>query len=415
LTIQVQASARREARAKRLSELPVATPHLEYDGQVALEALEAMRLGLARSGVESRIHLALKSCYCRPLLEALAGAGVGAEVMSELEYDYARSCGFPAPATIVNGMGRGLSGLQRPLAEGATVIVDSDGDFRALQQLVAGRPERRVRVGLRLKLRCGSPGGTAYSSSTSKLGLDRDGPLLEALVAWAMATPQVSLDLVHAHVATNERSAAVHNLAVDELGEAVSSLEAAWPGLRFDRVNLGGGFGTFLEDERDLAAAMFEQLGDCFRARFPDRVLVVEPGRYLTNRSGSMVGTVLEVKEGGRRKIVVSDIRTNVLIPISTARYTLDRPLSPLGEVPLMLVDGITSPDNVIVQEATVGTVPSPGDRIVVGSCGAYSHVFTHIWAYDVPTVSYLAPSGSRMELVTDDDVDARRRRELAL
>jgi diaminopimelate decarboxylase len=415
LSDQLKTANLRHVRAQRLSQLAVQTPHLEYDGGVALSALAAMRTGLARSGVEARIHLALKSCYCRPLLELMAEAEVAAEVMSELEYDFARSCGFAASETIVNGMGRGVSGLRRPLAEGATVIADSDGDFQALRQLAEAQPERQVKLGVRVRLRSGTAGGTEYSGSSSKLGIERDSPMLKALIEWAQATPQVSLEMAHAHVATNELTAGVHSTAIEELHGVVSSLEAEWPDLHFRRVNFGGGFGTFLDDELERAAEMFAAVGASFQEWFPGRTLVLEPGRYLTNRAGSMVGTVLDVKRDRERTIVISDIGTNVLIPIATARYTLEYPPAPQGGVRLMLADGITSPDNVVISEERVSGVPRVGDRVVVGSCGAYSHVFAHVWAYDVPTVSYLDPSGERTHLITAADVAARRAVELAL
>lgn len=401
-------------RARRLAGLDVETPHLEYDGAAALHSLEAMRKGFPEGIPEVEVHLALKSCYCRPLLELFADEGIGAEVMSGLEYSYARSCGFEASDIVVNGLGRGEDGMRRAVAEGATVIVDSDGDLQALGLLLAGQEGDAVSIGVRLRLDMGAGGEADYGGEGSKLGTPPGSRLLQDVIAWAAVEPRARLEMVHVHLATNERSAGAHIAVLEALAKEVEQIEGANPGLEFRRVNLGGGFGTFAEDEADRAVTVFAELGQAFSARFPSRTLVVEPGRYLTNRAGSMVGTVIDLKPEADRTIVVSDIAMNVLIPNESARYSLEHPRTGEGQHRIILADGITSPDHVVL-EGLVADPPRIGDRVVVGSCGAYSNVFACVWAYDVPTVSYVDPAGNRMQLLTDDDVAARRAAELGL
>lgn len=405
----------RHHRVERLRSLSISTPHLEYDGGVAVQALEALMRGLDSSRATSAVHLAVKSCYCRPLLELFAARQVGAEVMSDLEYRYARSCGFNGPDIILNGLGRSEKVLRQAMSEGATIIVDSEGDYQAISRIVASGFDGEVTIGLRVKLDLGSRRGARYGAPGSKLGLDHKSMFFREVLEWALERPSVRLDMIHIHVAMNEVTSDLHRSALEQLAEIVRILESEWPGLFFERVNLGGGFGTFLDDEYDVAVKLFKEVGALFISSLPGRTLVLEPGRYLTNRAGAMVGTVVDLKrDQADRVIAVSDIGTNVLIPNPAARYTLEHPRCVTGTgVPFMLVDGITSPDNVVVTDVEVDSVPEIGDRVVVGSCGAYTHVFAHIWAYDLPTVSYRDPAGKDVLLFAEQDAKARRSAEL--
>ena len=102
------------------------TPHLVYVEDQLKRNLEILRAGFDKA----QHYFAVKSCYALPVLQFFASAGVGAEVMSELEYNICQKAGFSSEKILLNGLGRGELFLERAVDDGALIIVDSQEDRR---------------------------------------------------------------------------------------------------------------------------------------------------------------------------------------------------------------------------------------------------------------------------------------------
>ena len=296
------------------------TPHLIYGESALREAYESLR--------GFHVLYALKACYRPCVLRTLRALGAGAEVMTEMEYDLARSAGFEE--IVVNGLGRSEAFLQRAASDGALIVVD------CLQELE--RIPSSARLGARVKLDLGEFPDKLYACD-SKLGLTQGE--LENL-----GRP---LELLHVHVASQETD-------VDYFRWVYQSLAAVRDRLGFQaRLDLGGGWEVFPSD-------------------LPERV-TVEPGRYLTNRAGRLVTSVVSVKP----PYLILDAGTSTMMPHKEASYRVVVPAS--GDIEVVLVDGITSLTSVL-GKARLAHMPEAGERLELTECGAYTSALAQFWAY---------------------------------
>lgn len=295
---------------------------------------------------EIRCHYALKSCYRPSVLQALRRLGHGVEVMSELEWQLARAAGWSGEDIIVNGLGRSPEFLRQVCADGNWVVVDSLADLERI-------PREYPRLGVRLK--------DPYYTRDSKLGLtgaDRERVL------------ERRPPLFHVHIASQERDARVYLQALELIPDQA------------EIVDLGGGF------DSELPAEFFPELLAGFRARFGDRPLWIEPGRYLVNSAGYLLTTVLAQKDG----YLVVDAGTNTMMPHKEASYRLLHPAP--GPLRYTLVDGITSLSSVLLRDCGFAEPPRVGDRLLLGNCGAYTSAMAQFWAFPPIPVAFLNRAG---------------------
>ncbi|MBI3927692.1 MAG: hypothetical protein HY319_19285 [Armatimonadetes bacterium] len=341
------------------------------------------------------VHFALKSCYRLPVLRSLHALGAGVEVMSLNEYRLARAIGFSGPEILVNGLGRPEVLLEEACSDANRIILDCLEDLRHLH----GRP----RVGLRLKVDLSDYPHKPYARE-SKLGLRWDSPELRAVLD---RCADLELDLLHVHLASEETDAGLFVHALERLCEYRGHLERQ--GVSIRSLDLGGGIGSLEEAE---ARALFSTIGAAFTRCFPEGELLLEPGRYLVNSAGYVAATVTAVKRDGERAYVATDAGTNTLMPHREASYRLCHPPSTPGQdgSPVALVDGITSLSSTVIPELRLDRLPSPGDRIILGHCGAYTTAMSQFWAFDPIPVAFFTREGELVNDLSRDQIEGARR-----
>jgi diaminopimelate decarboxylase len=391
----------------------VATPHLVYFESELIDRLQRLRRGLAHGlGRSFEVQLAVKSCYCPPVLRAAAAAGCGAEVMSALEYRLAQAAGFPARRILLHGLARSRELLEEAATSGACIFAETEEDVRHLADI--GR-SRKVRVAIRVQAHLGLPSTHFYDQPNGKLGLDPGSSYFDGVISQLAASPGVVFAAIHAHFTINQKDSSVFTAAAEHLAKHLRTIEARL-GRRFEAVDLGGGFGTFARPEAAQAETFFKLLGESARTWLPDRMIWLEPGRYLTNSCGYLIATVLDRKPlSNHLTLIVVDAGTNVLIPVSTATYSLVQPSPMPGGVVVTIADGITSPNNLIVEKVAVAIMPKVGDRIILGNTGAYTAVFSHYWAYEPCTIGFVGSDGRHQFTLTRSDLAEARRRLLGI
>ena len=388
------------------------TPCLVYVESILQSNFAAMRDGLRLSEGDVEIYFALKSCYNRFVVDSLKRSGIGVEAMSALEFQMAKAVGFPGRSILLNGLGRKESLLKEAIESDATIILDSLGELQKIRHWMNENKKMRVRLGVRVWL---SPldSTSSYAHSTQKLGLTRN--QVEEVLRFASDNERVELDLIHCHLTINQKNSDVFLRELLDLHKLVTELEQRFSGQYFKRIDIGGGYGTFASDEMDSARILFSQLKNCFKELFPGRTLVVEPGRYLSNSAGYVVATVLEIKKRDDRFVLIIDASTNVLVPIPSARYTLAYPKADVTSsgVCVSIVDGITSPDNVVISKTYLSQLPDVGSKMIIGNCGAYTDVLSHFWAFD-PFVIQVIGCDGKMQMHRSY-ADIRKARTLLL
>jgi diaminopimelate decarboxylase len=305
------------------------------------------------------------------VLRLLADEGLGADVSTRGELEFALRAGLGGDRIVFHGNNKSDEELAAAAAAGALVVVD------ALDEV-----ERAVAAGVRRVLVRVTPGIEAETHesiqtahSGSKFGLAPD----DALAA-VRAGLAVGLDVrgFHVHIGSqlarvDESLAAADRLA--ELGRR-SSAELGWRPQVFD---LGGGAGIRhsrneqLPEAPEFARALVER----FRAAWPEPArLILEPGRSVVGRAGLSVYRVGVVKRTPTVTYVAVDggMSDNPRPQLYAARYEAllaNRATEPTAgafriagkhcESGDVLIDRVELPE------------PRRGDLLAVPATGAYT------------------------------------------
>lgn len=378
----------------------LSTPLTFYSERRIHDALSVMQSTL---GETSNIYYALKSCYNPHVLRSLSGK-IGVEVMSEFEYNLARRYGFTS--IVLNGMGRSTGLIQKAVADGAVIIIDSLKDIATLKR-IATRQKDVIRIGFRLRISLPELAETnSYVAQDHPLGNNLETDFSQQFFRLLAEHSNIRWCMLHVHVAINEASPTIYLTVMEQIRHELSKVEATH-GYRPEIINIGGGFEVYSSHHIDSFKSLFETIRNAFEKLFPsDYILAVEPGRFLTAHSGFSVGRVLDIKEIRNKHWIITDIGTNTLIPIPNARYTLASP-EPSSDGPFTvgITDGITSPSNNIVREAVLDQLPVIDSLICIENTGAYTDVYSTFWAYPPHVVYWIDTSGKIMPYRTTDDI----------
>ncbi|MDF2749423.1 MAG: diaminopimelate decarboxylase [Gaiellaceae bacterium] len=257
------------------------------------------------------------------VLRVLAAEGLGADVSTLGELEFARRAGIPGERLVVHGNNKSDEELRAAAALGALVVLD------ALDE-----PERAAAAGVRRALVRVTPGVEAETHEAirtgqrgSKFGLDAD-EALEAVRRAAAAG--LDVEGLHLHVGSQLADARAHLLAIGLLAAFAARCrdEAGWtPAL----VDLGGGFGIrhVLDEPEPPLAALIEAVVAAVEREWEERALpaprlILEPGRALVGPAGVSLYRVGTVKQAGERAYLAIDggMSDNPRPQLYRARYT---------------------------------------------------------------------------------------------
>lgn len=365
--------------------LPSDGPLIVYSVPHVLARLAQLRGAFERYFDRVRIAYALKACYVQEVVKSLVSAGAGIEVMSGLELEIARRAGCAGTDIVSNGVGLRPDHVRRAVEASSLVVVDNVADLR-LVDTTARSLGRRVRMGLRV-----TPDvtGERFIGSSAKLGCGwADGGFLR-LVDEALETSHCDLVALHAHQLTHAHDVSRYAAAVRGVADVARALLID-RGLRFEVIDIGGGLDTgYLLTARSLGAEDFAiaaakelaAVGYSFE-------LVLEPGRFLVADAAVGLTAVSGEKVNGDRRWRITELGSNVLIPLPELAY---------HPVPLRwpetgtwssydVGDGTCAPTvlcrDVLLPDGEEGT------RLAVLNVGAYTSVFAESWAFPLPDIA---------------------------
>ena len=310
------------------------------------------------------------------VLQAVAGAGIGADVVSGGELFKALRAGIRADAIVFSGVGKREDELRAAIEAGVRSLnVES---LEELEQISAAARDlgRVAPVSIRLNpdVAAGAHKYLATGGAESKFGIGR----AEAVPAARAAAADDALELVG--LSFHVGSQLLDPAPILEAGERTAGVwrELAEEGIELRDLDAGGGLGVAYERETEpdveaYAGRLVELAGRL------GATLLLEPGRHLVAPAGVFVTRVLHVKQSGARTVAVCDGGSNDLI--RPAFYGAEHPITFLvdGDRPRVRVDVVgplcESSDFLALDR----TLPAPrrGDLVVVELAGAYGRVMS--------------------------------------
>ena len=305
------------------------------------------------------------------LLRLLAEEGLGADVSTLGELEFALRAGLSGDRIVFHGNNKSDAELRAAAEAGALVVLD------ALEEV-----ERAAAAGVRRVLVRVTPGVEAETHrsiqtahSESKFGLAPDGAV--AAVGAALDAG-LDADGLHVHIGSQLARLDESLVAVDRLVEVARrcSDELGWtPRL----VDLGGGLGiSHSRDEHVPAAGDFARtVIERFRSVWREPVrLVLEPGRSLVGRAGVSLYRVGVVKETAGVTYVAIDggMSDNPRPQLYGSRYEAllaNRAAeAPAGE--FRVAGKHCESGDVLIDRVELPT-PHRGDLLAVPATGAYT------------------------------------------
>lgn len=384
------------------------TPLYVYDGDRIEHNYRRIATAFAAVHPRTRIHYAIKANSHPAILALLRHAGAGAEVVSEGELELALRAGFPAHEILFTSSSKNPAEIERALAVGAILNVDSEDELEQVAARAAARgTEARVSLRLNPAVDPHTHAKIATGVVDSKFGLHfADGGAARAVRRAIELAPRVRLVGLHSHIGSQILEPEPFRLAAEEMAAFVVEI---WRrhGHRLEFVNLGGGLGIPYRDGQAAmsaetwARAQAEPLlaaREALDGELPE--LWLEPGRALVADAGQLVARVNSVKTTPIKTFVNVDAGFNTLLrPAMYEAFHRVRAIGKTGTGPAVEIAGNVCETGDILASGRELPPLAAGDLVLILDAGAYG--FAMASEYNTrPLPAELLVRGASAELI---------------
>jgi diaminopimelate decarboxylase len=289
----------------------VGTPCHVYSASMIRRRIGALQTAL--HGLDALVCYAAKANSNIAILQLMADAGIGADIVSAGEMHRSLRAGIPAERIVFSGVGKSADEIIEALAAGvARFNVESEDELHLLQRLAA---ERNVIARAAVRINPDVDALTHAKISTGK-SENKFGVGFDEARRWFADSAQlthVQLDGLHVHIGSQM-------LTLDPIRTTLQRVAAFWlelgaAGHVIRSIDVGGGLGVSYRAGRDQPIAV-EEYVEVIRhalAGFSGRILL-EPGRWLVADAGVLLTRVIRVKHGRQRRFLVVDAAMTELL-----------------------------------------------------------------------------------------------------
>jgi len=347
------------------------TPLHVYSASAIRQRILALQTAV--QGLDALICYAVKANSNLAVLELMAGAGLGADIVSAGELQRSLRAGIPADRIVFSGVAKSADEMAAALAAGiARFNVESQDELSSLQQLAAERnviTRASVRVNPDVDALTHAKISTGKSENKFGVGIDE----AREWFADSARLTHVRLDGLHVHIGSQM-------LCLDPIRLALQRVAAFWrelasAGHTITSIDVGGGLGVCYRDGRDQPVSV-EDYAEIIRealAGFGGRILL-EPGRWLVAEAGMLLTRVLRIKQGRQRRFLVVDAAMTELLRPSL--YDAWHEIVPLSHRPCppQIYDVVGPVCETSDTFAVDRQLPpcEPGDLLMIKTTGAY-------------------------------------------
>jgi len=380
------------------------TPCYVYSRSAIEDAFRAFDEGLA--GVDHLVCYAVKANSNLAVLDLLARAGAGFDIVSGGELARVLAAGGRADRVIFSGVGKSEPEIRRALAAGIKCFnVESEPELDRLDAL-AGATGVKAPVALRI-----NPDVDARTHpyiSTGMAGNKFGIPHARALAAYRHAAqlPNLRVAGIGCHIGSQILDTAPLDEALERVLELVDAL--ARQGVELDHLDLGGGFGIRYRDERPIDTRAYAAR---LAARLASRGMQVllEPGRAIVGEAGVLVARVEYLKLDKAKRFAVVDASMSELI--RPALYESWHDIVPVGDgaerqvARYDVVGPVCESADILGLDRALALVP--GDLVAILAAGAYGMVMSSNYNSRPRPCEVLVHRGAALEVRARETVES--------
>ncbi|MFJ6015853.1 diaminopimelate decarboxylase [Streptomyces sp. NPDC092952] len=336
-----------------------------------------------RSFPDTDVLYAAKAFLCRALLHWVREEGLGLDVCSAGELEYAVTAGFPPGRIVLHGNAKSPQDLETALRLGVgRIVIDSTWEIARIAALVPAGTRQKVLVRVVPGVSAGGHAAIRTGTDDQKFGLSVSDGGAERAVARILDQPGLELVGLHCHIGSQITTPEPYTAALRTVVALLARIRDRH-GTALPELDLGGGHGVAHRpgetalDLPALGALLRRELAEsCAGAGLPVPRLAVEPGRALVGPAGVALYRVLAVKRTGTRVFVAVDggMSDNPRPALYGARYAprLVGRRSTAEPRTATVVGRHCEAGDILAADVDLPGDVRPGDLIAVPVAGAY-------------------------------------------
>ena len=349
----------------------VGTPCYVYSASAIRQRAAALQAALR--GLDAHVHYAVKANSNLAILQLMAEAGFGADIVSVGELWRSVRAGIPPERIVFSGVGKTADEITEALAAGvARFNVESADELHLLERVAAARDvTTRASVRINPDVDANTHAKISTGKSENKFGVGIDEA--RRWFAHVASLPHVRLDGLHVHIGSQMLSLDPIRTALRRVAGFRRELVAA--GHVIGSIDIGGGLGVCYREGHDRPVPIedyVEVIRDAL-ADFEGRILL-EPGRWLVAEAGMLLTRVIRIKEGQQRRFLVLDAAMTELARPSLYDAWHDMlPLTPEPRTPQTydVVGPVCETGDTFARDRVLPEC-KPGDLVMIKATGAY-------------------------------------------
>jgi diaminopimelate decarboxylase len=327
----------------------------------------------ALTGRKAMVCYAMKANSNLGVLDLLARAGSGFDIVSGGELARALAVGADPARIVFSGVGKSEAEIRAALLAGiACFNVESAPELDTLDR-VARTLGKRAPVSFRI-----NPDVDPRTHPYISTGLKSNKFGISAIQAGDLYRKAAALDGIcvvgiDCHIGSQITTIAPYIEAAERVLDLVDRLAAA--GIALRHIDFGGGLGIRYRDEatpavEDFIAAL---LACVDRRGHGDKTLIFEPGRSIVGNAGVLLTRVEVIKPGPEKNFAIIDAAMNDLLRPALYEAWMDlwpvQPRAGSGQV-FDVVGPVCESADWLARERELNI--APGDLLAILSAGAY-------------------------------------------
>jgi diaminopimelate decarboxylase len=260
-----------------------------------------------------------KTNYLNAVCLTFHDEGSWAEVVSEFEYDKAKSLGVPGSKIIFNGPHKPDSALIKSINDGALIHIDHFDELYRLIELT-DELKKTAKVAIRVNM------DTGIYPKWDRFGLNYENGEAYDAIRRIMISENLKLVGLHCHIGTYILSSDAYRIAAYKLTDLYKRVKYDF-NHQLEYIDIGGGFASkntlqayYLD--ASVVVPSFEDYADAITSGILEHklkqdelpLLILETGRALIDEAGYLITTVVANKRlsNGKPAIIV-DAGVNLL------------------------------------------------------------------------------------------------------